>query len=134
MPAPEAVRLAREWLDYARQDLSAARAASRDPSFEPRHAGFQAQQAAEKAIKSLLVLEQIQFPFVHDVVALRDNLPASYSLHETDLDLAPLNPWAVEGRYPHELPTNEAAALVAVELAERVVELVERDFEREAGG
>jgi HEPN domain-containing protein len=132
MPDPEAILLAREWLDYARGDLAAARDAAEGTSFQPRHACMLAQQATEKAIKSLLVLEQIQHPLIHDVVRLRENVPTGFALQGADLDLAPLNRWIVEGRYPGELEASAADAHEAVELAGRIVELVEGDFEREA--
>lgn len=134
MPAPEAVRLAREWLDYARQDLSAAEIASSDRRFEPRHVGWHAQQAAEKAIKAVLVLQQIGFPFIHDLETLRELVPASYEIRRADLRLDPLSEWAVEHRYPGDPSASEADADQAVALAARVLELVERDFDREAAG
>ena len=37
----------------------------------PRHVAYHAQQAAEKAIKAILVFEQVEFPFTHELNALR---------------------------------------------------------------
>jgi HEPN domain-containing protein len=130
MRDPEATRLARHWLHNAREDLAAAR--STDPSLQARHRCFLAQQAAEKALKSVLILEQIDFPFVHDLVDLQERAPRGHAIRRADLDLAPLSEWAVEGRYPQEEDATEADARQAVELAAHAVELVSQDFEREA--
>ena len=40
----------------------------------PRHACWLSQQAAEKALKAALVLERVEFPFTHDLDALRNLL------------------------------------------------------------
>lgn len=134
MPDPEALGLAGEWLEYAREDLHTAQVLVSGSSAPPRQSCWLAQQAAEKAIKSLLVLEQIDFPFTHDLAALRELVPQRYALRDANLDFAPLNRWATEARYPGELQATEADATEAVDLAARVVELVERDFEGEAAG
>lgn len=132
MRGPEAVALAREWFHHAREDLEAARALASSPALVPRHACWWAQRAAEKAIKSLLVLDQVEFPFVHDLDALRRLVSPRHGIHRADPDLASLSRWAVAARYPGQPGASEADAHEAVELASRVVELVEADFEREA--
>lgn len=71
MPDPDAQRLAEDWLRFAQADLaSAARMLEDRGSHEPRHACFAAQQSAEKAIKAVLVAEQIDFQKVHDLQQL----------------------------------------------------------------
>ena len=65
MNAPDAVR----WLAYARSDLNAARALLRDPDYYPRQVCFLSQQAAEKALKAVFVLLDVEFPFTHDLDA-----------------------------------------------------------------
>lgn len=52
----------------------------------PRHVCWLAQQAAEKALKAALVLEDIAFPFTHDLDALRNRLPGSWPDHTTHSD------------------------------------------------
>jgi HEPN domain-containing protein len=81
--------------------------------------GFHAQQCAEKYLKALLALHQIDFPWKHDlgplVELLRDAalLPA-----EIDQDaLEDLAPYAVELRYPGdmgEITLDEATDAVAI--------------------
>ena len=55
---PETEDEARRWLRYARQDLAGARS-----SAEYRHVVFFAQQAAEKALKAILVYLGQPVPF-----------------------------------------------------------------------
>ncbi len=70
MPPPD--RLPRNdpqrWIDRARSDLLLAR--SRPEGVHLADLCFHAQQAAEKAIKALLVAQGIEFPYVHDLVFL----------------------------------------------------------------
>ena len=73
MNAPESKR----WLAYARSDLDAAHALLRDPDHYPRQVCFLAQQAAEKALKAVLVLLEIEFPFTHDLDHLREMMPTA---------------------------------------------------------
>ena len=55
----------REWLRRARSNLALAR--NRVPDVELEDLCFEAQQAAEKAIKGVLIGLGIEFPYVHDV-------------------------------------------------------------------
>lgn len=58
----------REWLRSARSDL--ALAGAEVPGADPEGFCFHAQQAAEKAIKGVLLAHGIRFPYVHDLGAL----------------------------------------------------------------
>ena len=73
MNAPESTR----WLAYGRTDLDAAQSLLRDPDHYPRQVCFLAQQAAEKALKAVLVLLEIEFPFTHDLDRLREMVPTA---------------------------------------------------------
>jgi len=77
------------WLSRARTDLAAARVVfRRDPDVEPWIAVFHAQQAAEKAIKAILVARNINPPYVHDLSELAGKLPpgahAGASMEDVD--------------------------------------------------
>ena len=61
-----------------------------------RHACWLAQQAAEKAIKAVLVFLQIDFPRRHDLDALRNLVPDGWQVRVEQLSLAGLTEWAVE--------------------------------------
>lgn len=101
----------RRWLRYAEGDLQAAEAAISQPAFEPRHACFFAQQAAEKALKAILVLLHRNIPRTHDLDALVDALPPDWLLVREHSDLADLTDWAVGARYPDPVqePTDDDA-------------------------
>jgi len=121
---------AHRWLWYAAEDLAAAEAALAEAAFAPRHACWLAQQAAGKALKAVLVFLQIDFPWVHDLDALRNLLPEGWRLTREHPDLAELSEWAVEARYPpRSAPDPSAAsAQAAVEQSRAVYESVGRDL------
>ena len=76
------------------------------------------------------MLENIEFPFRHDLDALRNLLPAGWTVKRAHPDLAELTEWAVEARYPGDWP--EATwddARRAVMQAQSVLESVVQDFE-----
>jgi len=94
-----------EWLDYARSDLKLARLAAGDASIRPEQACFHAQQAAEKAIKAVLLSRQVGFPLTHDIEELLElveesGLPVPNAVGNAGL----LTPYAVETRYPGYWP------------------------------
>ena len=68
----------------------------------PRHACWLAQQAAEKALKAILVFASIEPPRSHDLDLLRNLAPAGWQLKTSLSDLAELSQWAVEARYPRD--------------------------------
>ena len=117
LTAREALR----WLQFSKEDLEVAlRLISGTPS-APRHACWLSQQAAEKALKAALVLEGIEFTFTHDLDALRNRLPASWSVRTTHDDLAELTEWAVETRYPGDWPQPTDADAVRAESEARSI-------------
>lgn len=58
----------REWLGRARSAL--AHAEDDRPEVAREDLCFDAQQAAEKAIKAMLVREKVQLPYIHDLAQL----------------------------------------------------------------
>lgn len=93
----------RLWMDYAKTDLHAAYTLLDSGEFFPRQICFLAQQCAEKAIKAILVLEEINFPKKHDLDRLRDLIPDGWKFKELFPDLAELTIWAVESRYSYSV-------------------------------
>jgi len=134
MSEPERWAEAQRWLTYAREDLLAAETLLAQPAIAPRHVCWLAQQAAEKALKAVLVLLDIDFPKRHDLDALRNLVPAGWNLKAAVPDLAELTEWAVEARYPGDWgEATIADARVAVREARRVwdalrCDLAERGF------
>ena len=102
----------------------------------PRHICFLAQQAAEKALKAALVLEEMDFPFRHDLDALRNLLPNTWPVRREHSDLAQLTEWAVEARYPGDWEEAtamdaEQAVLRTVTENSRTLKFREEGFEQE---
>jgi len=88
----------------------------------PRQVCWLAQQAADKALKAVLIDLGIEFPRTHDLDVLRTLLPADSPVKDHLPDLAELGEWAVEARYPGDWPeaTRDDATL-AVSLGGQVV-------------
>jgi HEPN domain-containing protein len=94
MPRPEPT----QWLAKAAADLAAARFLRQSVDLPREIAAFHYQQAAEKAIKGLLIESGITPPRSHDIRSLVALLPNQSGL---DLDAADeLTPFAVLARYP----------------------------------
>jgi len=115
MSNPEQLDEICRWVRFAREDLEAAEALVTGEDFVPRHVCWLAQQAAEKALKAALVSQEVDFPFRHDLDALRNFLPDGWRVKTEHPDLAELTEWAVEARYPGDWPdaTVEAAQRAA---------------------
>src|SRR5437899_1291142 len=88
-----------EWLRRARSNL--ARAKSRIPEACLEDLCFDAQQAAEKAIKAVFIHRGRAFPFTHDLAKLLTTLRrAGLRIPEYVRRAKRLTPYAVETRYP----------------------------------
>src|SRR5438552_1666072 len=59
-----------EWLNRARSSLAKARGGAAFPEVYLEDLCFDAQQAAEKAIKAVLLHLGVRFPYVHDLALL----------------------------------------------------------------
>lgn len=71
---------------------------------------FHAQQCAEKYLKAFLILHRITFPKTHDLLDLLELAKRTDpTLELLRPDLAHLEPYAVEFRYPGEYATRPAA-------------------------
>lgn len=114
---------ARDWLRHAESDLHLARLGKDDPDVLRHQLAFHAQQAAEKAIKAVLIERALRFPRTHDLEALTElvklaKLPWPFGTDEIEA----LTPYAVEIRYPGgfaEVTKQELEGAIAA--AERVI-------------
>jgi len=115
----------REWLNRARSNL--LRAKNRIPGVYLEDLCLDAQQAAEKAIKGVMILRGIEFPYIHDLRLLLGTLEASGEAIGPDLLRAGnLSRYASATRYPFaDLPISEAEYREAVEIAGNVVSWAE---------
>ncbi len=118
----------REWMNRARSDLTQAK--SQVPGVYLENLCFNAQQAAEKAIKAVLIARDIEFPYVHDLARLLsllievgESIPAAIS------QASVLTKYATITRYPGEIrPVSEAEYQEAIAIAEAVVQWAEEQI------
>ncbi len=90
----------REWLNRARSNLAKARSIGA-PDIYMEDLCFDAQQAAETAIKALLLQRSVRFPHVHDLAQLLALVERSgQSVPESIRRAAGLSDYAVQARYP----------------------------------
>ena len=116
-----------DWLKRAKSNLIRAQQPKPDEVFWEDYC-FDAQQAAEKALKALLIHRQIVFRFVHDIAELLTTLEQNcISLPEKIRGGAELSDYAVEVRYPGPMESvTEDEYREALKIAENVVAWVEK--------
>jgi HEPN domain-containing protein len=118
------------WLRYAEEDVATAERMLQQEGFALRWACFLAQQAAEKALKAVLVREGTRFPYTHRLQDLRDLVPPSRRVAEVDADLATLTGWSEAARYPPAVEIGLKQAGRAVSDARAVVDAAREDVRR----
>ena len=116
----------REWLNRAHSNLVRAKLWKEGVYLEDLC--FDAQQAAEKAIKGLLLARGVRHPFIHDLAALISLVEeAGVDVPTNVFDAAILTRYAAVTRYPaHTRAVTDEDHRQAVQLASRVVQWVER--------
>lgn len=129
MKRDEASKEALRWLRYALEDLDAAEVLFGEEDSAPRVICALSHQSAEKAIKAILIIEQIEFPKTHDLDALRNLTPMDWNLGMRHPDLSNLTAWCVLGRYPGDWPdSTRNDAVGALQTARDIVEIVSEEF------
>ena len=111
----------REWVNRAHSNLVRARATL--PGVYLEDLCFDAQQAAQKAIKAVLIARGVSFPLVHDLARLLTLLGQSGETIPPDIaDATDLTRFAIATRYPSIAePVTAAEHRRAVAIAEAVV-------------
>ncbi|MGH9023976.1 MAG: HEPN domain-containing protein [Acidimicrobiia bacterium] len=101
----------------------------RTPDVPARIACFLAHLAAEKALKALLIDVGVAFPRIHNLLRLAALLPDPLQEMFDPGDLAQLNPWVIEGRYPDDaIDASADVANILVELAAKVLASAQRSL------
>ncbi len=114
------------WPRHAPSDLALARAQDR-PGVLLEALCFHAQQAAEKALKAVLLRRGIEFPRTHDIEALLNLLPADVEMTADVEEARVLTQYAVVTRYPGtEEPLTQGEYQDAMRVADAVVHWAER--------
>lgn len=125
MSPPDRTDIARRWLRWADEDLTLAEHTAADPDLVARGACVWAHQAAEKALKALLILRDIDPPKLHDLDRLAQRLPGDEGRTLATIELPELTRWAIEGRYPADLDeATHADGLKAIAVARQVLDAV----------
>ncbi len=111
----------REWLGRARGSLTRAR--QRLPGVYLEDLCFDAQQAAEKALKAVLIALRVEFPYTHDLAQLLTLLQTNgVAVSDAIRQVARLSDYARIARYPSaRAPVSESEYAAAIELAELAV-------------
>lgn len=109
-------------LALARDDLNAAKALLDVASVTGAIVGFHAQQAVEKALKSVLMHREVTFRYSHDLTYLTELLEAAeVSTPEALSGADRLSAYAVQLRYDEvpaeKIPRAEAIAIAAAAVA-----------------
>ncbi len=131
---PDQKALIKRWWQYATEDLQAAEALLQNSVFVARHVCNFAQQSAEKALKTALIVEQIDFPKSHDLDILSSLLPDTWAVKTAFPQLRELTNWAVEARYPvHGDDPTEDEARSAAYLAQGIWQAVYQDLLKRLG-
>ena len=129
---PKELGTSYDWLRRAKSNLVRAR----QPKPEEvlwEDLCFDTQQAAEKALKAVLVARRIPFRFVHDIAELLTLLEnQGIILPEEIKASAGLTDYSVESRYPGPFePITEEEFEKALQIAEAVVAWTESQMEKE---
>jgi len=106
-----------------------AEAAQKEWRVPARSVAFHAQQAVEKAIKAALVLEGKAAPRTHDLDDLRNRLPAGWRIKSTHRDLSRLTQYAVEARYPDDVPPIKLQSSASLRQAQTIYRSIRGEFE-----
>ncbi len=115
----------REWLNRARSNLT--RGKSQISGVYLEDLCYDAQQAAEKAIKALLINLGVRFSYTHDLTQLLTLVEQTGQSVPDDVKQAGvLSDYAVAARYPGLTePVTDEEYHEAISIAERVVDWVE---------
>jgi HEPN domain-containing protein len=109
-----------DWMTQARADLDMARNASKSGNFE--WSCFAAQQAAEKAVKSVALARGIE-SWGHSVSGLLRELRDDLGADESLIDLAKeLDRHYIPARYPNGLPSGAPTEYYTLREAERAID------------
>lgn len=126
---------AKEWLRRAKSNLARAKAGKTSEDILYEDLCFDAQQAVEKALKSLCIIHGIKFSKVHDISYLielleKGNIKIPKKLQRARI----LTDYAVETRYPGDyVPVDEDMYEDALKLAEKIVSWVRKIVEAKEG-
>jgi HEPN domain-containing protein len=116
--------VAASWLAAAERDLRGGHAML---AVEPSLAAFHAQQAAEKALKAMLVLVLDDHPRTHAATTLvRELIAYDPSMAALEADASALDLYYLTSRYPDAVGDVDPGNVIALDDAERALARAER--------
>ncbi len=114
------------WMEFAKSDLALARA-GRMPEVRLGVLCFHCQQAAEKALKAVLLFHRVEFPPTHNLMDLFNLLPSPVSPPPEVKDASNLSGYIRKGRYPLDFfDVQPEEYEQAIQAADRVVHWAEK--------
>ena len=122
---------ANEWLQRAKSNMARAKAGRVSPEILYEDLCYDAQQAVEKAFKSVCIIHEIVFPKTHDIAYLIELLEkGGVEVPENLQNAKILTGYAVETRYPGDYePVDEEDLRKAVEIAKEVLKWVKKEMD-----
>ena len=124
MKNPENIKLLKDWLSFARENLLFAKAGMKE-DFSPFHSiCFMCQASVEKYLKTFLLSKGWQLKKIHDLSELLNfccEYDTSFECLFPECEL--LNEYITLGRYPSDLPfedISEDETKKAIEAAEKI--------------
>jgi HEPN domain-containing protein len=116
------------WLARSRSNLERARIDAGLEYVYLEDLCFDAQQAAEKAIKAVLIHHKLTFPYIHDLRKLLDLLLThGVNIPDEVKEAAYLTEYATAGRYPGlDEPVTKEEWLKAIQISETVYRWAEK--------
>lgn len=123
---------ANKWLQRAKSNMARAKAGRVSPDILYEDLCYDAQQAVEKAFKSVCIIHEIVFPKTHDIAYLIELLEeGGLEVPENLQNAKILTDYAVETRYPGDYePVDEEDLGKAIEIAEEVLTWVKKEIEK----
>ena len=110
-----------EWLKRAKSNIALAKKSDKGGVYF-EDLCFQAQQAAEKAVKAVMVYLSIELPHTHNFNILLLKLKEKIKIPDNILRVIELNDYAVQTRYPGDYtPVSRTEYKEAVNIAECVL-------------
>jgi HEPN domain-containing protein len=118
------------WLRRAESNLHLARQGKGENVFL-EDLCFEAQQAAEKSLKALLISLSGDYPKVHALGLLLERIEQFVPVPDHIKEAVELTDYAVQSRYPGDYsPVSEEEYQRAIELATKTLEWVKRQIDR----
>ena len=96
-------------MSHAERDLSLAEEMSRDDDIHPYGRAFHSQQAAEKAMKAVIIVSGRRPEWTHDLVYLASILPPGCNAGASEYDLKILTRYATLSRYSNTVISKKDA-------------------------